>query len=399
MFLNMRSAVLQTISMVNYINWNDNNILAAAGAFANQKQYWADFKTIWNSDFLRNRRGQLQLNVSETEIADMADKGGVKGVVNYLLKLGYTPTRVADSFAIASGGASMYRNRMKSYMKEGFSQEEAEIQAFRDFQELTEEAQQSSRPDRISKQQASTTGRLFLAWANTPMQYGRLIKRAAQDLIAGRGDRNTNISKIAHYSFLQNIVFNFMQKGAFALAFAQEEDDEKKRDKYGAVGESMVDSIVRGAGVQGTLLIAAKSLIKDVVKESKKGRPDYEGSLWKLLEGMPPLDAKMDRAKDVAYAFQYEKEEMIEEGLTLGSPGLEAIASAISFATNVPVDRGLRKMENIQAALDEQTDTWARIALLLGWNEWSLGLIEDETAPTKNSGGRKIKTRKTKTRK
>ena len=399
MFLNMRSAVLQTISMVNYINWNDNNILAAGKAFANQKQYWADFKTIWNSDFLRNRRGQLQLNVSETEIADMADKGGVKGVVNYLLKLGYTPTRIADSFAIASGGASMYRNRIKSYMKEGFSQEEAEVQAFRDFQELTEEAQQSSRPDRISKQQASTTGRLFLAWANTPMQYGRLIKRAAQDLIAGRGDRNTNISKIAHYSFLQNIVFNFMQKGAFALAFAQEEDDEKKRDKYGQVGESMVDSIVRGSGVQGTLLIAAKSLIKDVIKESKKGRPDYEGSLWKLLEGMPPLDAKMDRAKDVAYAFQYEKEEMIEEGLTLGSPGLEAIASGISFATNVPVDRGLRKMENIQAALDEQTDTWARIALLLGWNEWSLGLIEDETAPTKGSGGRKNKTRKNKTRK
>ena len=385
MFLNMRSAVLQTISMVNYINWNDNNILAASKAFGNQKQYWADFLTIWNSDFLRNRRGQLQLNVSETEIADMADKGGVRGVVNYLLKLGYTPTRVADSFAIASGGASLYRNRTKSYMKNGFSQEEAEIQAFRDFQELTEEAQQSSRPDRISKQQASITGRLFLAWANTPMQYGRLIKRATQDLIAGRGDRNTNLSKIVHYSFLQNIVFNFMQKGAFALAFAQEEDDEKKRDKYGAVAESMADSVIRGSGIHGTFFIAAKSFVKDVIKETKKGRPDYEGSLWKILEATPPLDAKMDRARDVAYAFQYEKEEMIEEGLTIGSPGLEAIASGISFTTNVPVDRGLRKMENIQAALDEQTDTWARIALLLGWNEWSLGLIEDETAPTRGS--------------
>ena len=82
----------------------------------------------------------------------------------------------------------------------------------RDFQELTEEAQQSSRPDRISKQQASSYGRLFLAWANTPMQYGRLIKRSAKDLIAGRGDRNTNISKIAHYSFLQNIVFHDMDE-------------------------------------------------------------------------------------------------------------------------------------------------------------------------------------------
>ena len=55
-------------------------------------------------------------------------------------------------------------------------------------------------------------------------------------------------------------------------------------------------------------------------------------------------------------------------------------------------------MENIQAALDEQTDTWAKIALLLGWNEWSLGLIEDETTPTRGNN-RKVKTRKIKTRK
>jgi hypothetical protein len=154
----------------------------------------------------------------------------------------------------------------------------------------------------------------------------------------------------------------------------------------------MADSVIRGSGIHGTFFIAAKSFVKDVIKETKKSRPDYEGSLWKILEATPPLDAKMDRARDVAYAFQYEKEEMIEEGLTIGSPGLEAIASGISFATNVPVDRGLRKMENIQAALDEQTDTWARIALLLGWNEWSLGLIEDETAPTK--GRKPIKKRK-----
>jgi hypothetical protein len=230
------------------------------------------------------------------------------------------------------------------------------------------------------------------------MQYGRLIKRSTQDLIAGRGDRNTNISKIVHYSFLQNIIFNFMQKGAFALAFAQEEDDEKRRNVYGAVGESMADSIVKGAGVQGTLLIAAKSLVKDIAKESKKSRPDYEGSLWKILEALPPIDAKMDRAKDVVYAFQFEKEEMIEEGLAIGSPGLEAIASGISFASNVPVDRALRKIENIKGALDDRTDTWARIALLLGWGEWSLGLTEDETAIVKNSS-RKTKKRKIQKRK
>ena len=399
MFLNMRSALLQTISMVNYINWNDNNILAAGKAFANQKQYWADFKMIWNSDFLTTRRGGLQLNVSENEIADMANKGGVRGVVSYLLKLGFTPTKIADSFAIASGGASMYRNRIATYKKQGFSQEESETLAFKDFQELTEEAQQSSRPDRISKQQASSTGRLFLAWANTPMQYGRLIKRSIQDLAAGRGDRNTNISKAIYYSSMQNFVFNFMQKGAFALAFGQEEDTEKEIAKYAEVGESMVDSVLRGSGIQGNLVVTAKSLIKDIYKKSQQARPNYEKSLWKLGEAFPPLDSKLDRARGVAYAFMYEKDEMMEEGLTLENPAVMAGAQALSFAFNIPLDRALRKFDNLKAAMDDETELWQSIALVLGWSEWSLGMTEDETAPTKNSGGRKNIQRKNKKRK
>ena len=51
MFLNTRSAVLQTISAVNFINWGDNNILKAGKAFANQKQFWSDFLTLMNSDY------------------------------------------------------------------------------------------------------------------------------------------------------------------------------------------------------------------------------------------------------------------------------------------------------------------------------------------------------------
>ena len=38
MFFNRRSALLQTLSTVNFINWSDNNPIKAAAAFANQKQ-------------------------------------------------------------------------------------------------------------------------------------------------------------------------------------------------------------------------------------------------------------------------------------------------------------------------------------------------------------------------
>ena len=49
MFMNVKSALLQTISSVNFLNWSDNNPYKAALAFGNQKQYWSDFATLWNS--------------------------------------------------------------------------------------------------------------------------------------------------------------------------------------------------------------------------------------------------------------------------------------------------------------------------------------------------------------
>ena len=42
MFLNSKSALLQTISTINYVNWTDNNPLQFSKAVANQKQFWKD---------------------------------------------------------------------------------------------------------------------------------------------------------------------------------------------------------------------------------------------------------------------------------------------------------------------------------------------------------------------
>ena len=214
MFLNTRSAVLQTISAINFVNFTDNNVLAAGKAFANQKQYWSDFMKLMNSDFLKERRGGLRINVNEADIADMAKKGGAKGAISKLLELGFAPTQIADSFAIASGGSAFYRNRINTYLKEKdangnnlYTEKQAEKKAFEDFRETAEESQQSSRADRISQQQASPLGRVVLAFANTPAQYARIIKKAASDLKNGRGDAKTNISKIIYYGVAQNLLF------------------------------------------------------------------------------------------------------------------------------------------------------------------------------------------------
>eukprot|EP00494_Astrolonche_serrata_P004198 UN04210 len=124
----------------------------------------------------------------------------------YILEKGYLPTQFADSFAIALGGATFYRNKIDALIKDGMSKKEAEEVAMREFREIAEESQQSARPDKISQQQSSDVGRLISMFANTPMQYSRLMKRAFQDLVNGRGSSKSNMSKIVYYGFVQNLI-------------------------------------------------------------------------------------------------------------------------------------------------------------------------------------------------
>ena len=158
MFVNARSALLQTISSANFINWSFNNPYKAGKAFANQPQFWKDFKMLINSDYLKDRRNGLKLNISESEIANAAktSKNKAKAVLSYILEKGYAPTKYADSFTIAFGGASYYRNRVKDLIKnKGMSESEASKQAMIDWRAESEKSQQSSDPSKISAQQAN----------------------------------------------------------------------------------------------------------------------------------------------------------------------------------------------------------------------------------------------------
>ena len=397
MFFNTRSAVLQTLSATNFINFKDNNIFAAGKAFANQKQYWKDFVQLFNSDFLVARRDGLRMEVNEADIAEMAKKGGVRGVINEILRVGFTPTQLADSFAIASGGSTFYRNRIKTYEKQGLSKVEAEKKAFEDFRETAEVSQQSSRPDMISQQQAGSLGRLVLAFANTPSQYARIIKKAALDLKNGRGDAKTNISKIVYYTFAQNLLFNALQQGLFALAFGDDEDDEKKKEKTIDLANGMSNSLLRGMGFYGAAVAAVKDAALRVYKESEKKQPKYEKASIDFLGITPPIQSKFRKIASAGRAIQFAKKGEFED-FSIDNPALEAGSKVITATTNVPLDRLLIKTQNINDALAQDVEYWQRTAMILGWQDWQLGIESDED---KKERGRatKIKRRKVQRRK
>jgi hypothetical protein len=399
MFLNVRSAALQLIGAVNFLNLRDNNPYAAAKAFANQKQYWEDFATIWNSDKMKERRGGLKEDVAAAEIANAAagSKNKVGAVLSYLLKIGYTPTQMADSFAIASGGAPFYRNRIKSYLKEGMTEQEAEEAAWDDFTKVSDETQQSGDPRDISKQQASPAGRLLLTFQNTAMQQSRIVKKAVLDLKNGRGDAKTNFAKIAYYVAIQNTMFAVLQQGLFAVAFGDDDEDEEKpeqekklNEKLFDVADGVIDTVLRGTGFAGGIVATVKNMAKKYLDErDKKFKADYAKVVLEGANLSPPIGSKLRKLYSGLQQTKFDKDliekrgwDVMQDGRVKLSPSYGVTGKVVEAFTNVPMDRLVTKVNNASEALNSQNTTMQRIMVGLGWSPYSAG-IEDSAGDKK----------------
>ena len=406
MNLNTRSAMLQLISSVNFINHAENNPLAAAKAFANQPQYWKDFMAIMNSDMLVQRRAGLKINVTEQELASAVSKSKnkAKAAIAWILKQGYIPTKIADSFAIASGGATYYRNRIEMYKKQGLETKEAEKKAWLDFQAIAEKTQQSSRADLLSQQQTSFIGRLILPFANTPMQMNRIMMKEVLDLskgrwegFAGENSFTHKASKIAYYGVIQSIIFAGLQSALFAV-MGFDPDSEAIDDKKARSINTVLDSFLRGMGWQTAVISGVKNAILEAIKQDKKGwNADYGEVSEKLLNISPTIGSKYSKLDAMGNTYKYNKEEIKEKGLSLdNSPLLEMAAQGTEAVFNIPIHRMMKKADNIEGALNENNEDWQRVLMILGWSKWDVGVESVEKKKEKRDKEKKGKKKKKK---
>ena len=417
MFFNRRSALLQTLSTANFINWSDNNMLKAGAAFANQPQFWKDFAMIFNSSKLKQRRSGLKSDVNEAEIASAVKGSKNKAVaaLSYLLKIGFTPTQMVDSFAIAAGGASFYRNRLNTYLKKVdadgekmYTEKEAESKAWSDFSSIAEETQQSGDPALISSDQASTLGRLLLAFQNTPIQLNRSIKKAALDIKNRRRAPGltmvqsdvSNISKIIYYGAIQNIIFSALQNALFALipGFEYEDDElteKEQMEKYGKVVTTKQGRIVNGIsdtvlkggfGVPGAFISTIKNVYLEKKRQEEKGF--FADNAYVLLQAANLAPSVGSKLRKIYSGMQTEKfdKDMIEArewDITINgrfnlSPNYKVLGAYVEGATNFPLDRITNDIESLTEALDSRNSAWQRIALALGWRTWDVGAKNEE---------------------
>ena len=147
----------------------------------------------------------------------------------------------------------------------------------------------------------------------------------------------------------------------------------------------MADSLLRGTGVAGAFVSVGKNVIKRIIDESEKPNPKYEKIGYELTRVSPPLSSKLSRVNQAARAFQWEKEEMREKGFAIDNPALLAGANIISAATNIPVDRLVKKTNNVVQATTQDLETWERLALLGGWQDWELGIEEPKKFKPNNN--------------
>mgnify|MGYP003110978503 CR=1 FL=1 len=386
MFINQKSGLLQTLSSVNFINWGDNNIYAAAKAFASA-DFYPTFLKLMNSDYLVNRRDGLKINVNEAELVDAGKKGGFQGMVSFLLDKGFVITRIMDSLAIASGGATFFINRKAAMQKRTnpetgklYTEAEAEAQAFQDFYAIAEETQQSSNPSKISQQQASLAGRVLLSFQNVTMQFNRKTKKSILDFVKRRRKPGmtqresdmSNLSSVMYYVGMQNLIFHSLQQALFAGLFDDEEEKEKNRGAD--IANGMLDSLLFGLGFGGAFISTLKNVTMRMYKEHKKKSPDYEEPLWDLFDVSPVIDSKIRKLRQAAKSFSWNMKEIKRRGWSLDNPAYLAVSQIISAFFNLPVDRVMNITNNMRNVMDEETRMWQKIALSLGWSPYILSL-------------------------
>jgi len=236
------------------------------------------------------------------------------------------------------------------------------------------------------------------------------MKRAAQDLIAGRGDAKTHISKIIYYGAVQNFMFSALQNALFALipGFSEENPEEEETDKEKAaqiknvrIINNMVDTILRGSGVYGAIAATAKNTIVKYYQNEQKDpfAKDNADIIIEAINLSPPIGSKVRKLNNALRAKEFEKDVIEERGWEITrdgrvnlSPSYRVIGSAAEALLNIPLERTIAEIDALTEVTDSRNSNMQRIALALGWRTWDLGVRNEESDQIKLEAKERRKT-------
>ena len=361
MFFNVRSALLQHLSLFNYMFEDMGAVRNGARAPRAVKEKIAEKM----QDYLKDRgRGRTELLVD-----DLFGREGTN-FADYLVQKGYKLTQWGDKNAIANGGAAFMAGKYMDYVKNGMDEKQALDQAYVDFFKVTEETQQSTLPERLGREQTTPIGRYILAFANTPMQYNRKISRAIQDLKGLKGDNSAEgkarkrqaVGEIVWYMGAQNAIFGSLQSLSFAALGFDEGDDEQRAGRW---ANSLVNTLLRGAGLYGALAAAAKDAIRAAMND--KDAADAIIGASPALGSMVRNIRKATGSKPV-----YPRSALLDDIDTDVAKTIYQTAAGLT-AVGFPAEKALKIGEQVADMIYSELNVIERLARAAGYERYQIG--------------------------
>ena len=157
-----------------------------------------------------------------------------KNFVKQASRLGMTPNAFVDAVTISIGAKAVYESKLRKYLADGFSQEDAERRAKNDATVIYNQSQQSDENAFIAAIQLDRTleGAALSTFRNANMGYQRRVHHAYRTLgrlLSGKGE-----------DFIVGAEKQYISEGMKPEQARQRAEGEYKKAAYKAVGEIAV---------------------------------------------------------------------------------------------------------------------------------------------------------------
>ena len=312
------TAIKQLLSMPAFIS--DANVARLAANMANPIGAW---KWAMNNLPLFEKRWSSRI-AGDTRLmtTDMDWKVFRSKVYDKLSKLGMTPNAFVDAVTVAVGAHAIYQTKYNQYVKEGFSEEQADKKAKQDATVLYNETQQSNENAFLSPVQLDRTlfATAITVFRNSSMGFQRQLHDAVRNLgkMLTPGYKNTSVEfmtkqlereglspeqakdaaekrygkafarnavRAATFGFLVQFAWNL--GGSLAYLLLGDDDDEKEE----MLREAFVHALI-GGPIEG---LAGGNVLSEAINMVAKGEnlTKYDPTLLPVLSDMKRIYSMM----------------------------------------------------------------------------------------------------------
>jgi hypothetical protein len=118
-------------------------------------------------------------------------------------------------------------------------------------------------------------------------------------------------------------------------------------------------------------------------RDKPYGKRELSKVALEAVQLSPPIGSKLRKIMSAIYSYEYNKGVPEKMGVSVDNPILNVVGNLIEATTNIPLARVVRKAQNVEEAINGNHEMWKRVALIMGWDKWSLDIKDADLEEAK----------------